>query len=339
MARPGRSPGTWLIATAMLIALVTGWLNNKAYLLLDEETIGADGYASQVAFIRELVDGGGNLFDVEPLYWIQGLRTAIAVAFEVISSIGGPGLTAAVILCALAPLFDLFQTSKRPYLLLLLPFTLIALSYRAVLVYVAIGYLFLYILKRPSSVYLALSFLLANLSSGGVLSALLIAFLIGRAYRKRSLALRVYMISLFLSLGISAWDKYLGFVNQDTGYDATVQGATGLAALLSRSTIFVSFLNGDYLRGVVYVGLLLVALYAFFSAVKSSRYKGYAVVFLTTVPTFMLEGLGVISLLVPVLMFFAGVPLALRHVRTQPHRKPATGESAPPSDDQAPLPV
>lgn len=323
----------------MLLPLAMCWLANKAYLLLDEESIGADGYASQVAFIRELVDSGGNLLEVEPLYWIHGLRTVIAVAFEAISSAGGPGLTAAVILCALAPLFGLFQPSRRPHLLLLMPFTLIALSYRAVLVYIAIGYLFLFILKRPSKLYLALSFLLANLSSGGVLSALLIAVLIGRAYRGRSLALRIYMLGLVLSLGISAWDKYLGFVNQDTGYDATVQGATGVVALLSRSTIFVSFLNGDYLRGIVYGGLLCVAVYAFFSAARSSRYKGYAVVFLTTVPTFMLEGLGVISLLVPVLMFFAGVPLALRPVRAVRHLKRAADRPATPPDNQEPLPA
>jgi hypothetical protein len=329
LTRPARRPVSraWA-AVIFMVPLLFGWSRDKAFVSLDEDAIRSDGYASQVAFIRALIEGGGNLLDVDPLYWIHGVRTLLALGFEAVHGSGGPLLTAAVMLACVWPLLALFDGAPRRALSLLLPLTAVALSYRAVLVQVAIGYLLLYILRRCSPVYLLLAFLFANLSSGAVLSAVLIALLLAVGYRRMTPSMVIFVAGLVLSLGVSVADKYAGFMAREAGYDATVEGATGIVALLSRSTIFVSVMEGDYLRALTYTGMFAGALYALLYAAKRRRYAGYAAIFVCTIPAFLLEGLGVISLVVPVLMFLAGVPLP-RTPYEEASRRPALPRARP----------
>ncbi len=322
-----RVPRAWAGAMFM-VALVYGWSRDKTFLSLDEDAISTDGYASQVAFIRALIEGGGNLLNVDPLYWIHGVRTVLALGFEAVHTNGGALATAAVMLACIWPILALFDGAPRSVLALLLPLTMMALSYRAVLVLVAIGYILLYIVRRRSAVYLLLAFVFANLSSGAVLSGLLIALLLAAGYRRMTPSMLIFVACMVFSLAISVADKYEGFLAQDEGYDATVEGATGLVALLSRSTIFVSVMEGDYLRALVYTGMFVGALYALVYAAKRRSYGGYAGIFICTVPAFLLEGLGVISLVVPVLMFLAGAPLP-RKPKEEASRRPSLSRPRP----------
>jgi len=322
-----RVPRAW--AGAMfVVALVFGWSRDKAFVSLDEDAISTDGYASQVAFIRALVEGGGNLLEVDPLYWIHGVRTLLALGFEAAHANGGALATAAVVLACIWPILALFDGAPRRALALLLPLTAMALSYRAVLVLVAIGYVLLYVVRRRSAVYLLLAFVFANLSSGAVLSGLLIALLLAAGYRRMTPSMLIFVAGMVLSLGVSVADKYAGFMAKEEGYNATVEGATGLVALLSRSTIFVSVMEGDYLRALIYAGMFVGALYALVYAARRRRYGGYAAIFICTVPAFLLEGLGVISLVVPVLMFLAGAPLP-RKPKEEAGRRPLLARPRP----------
>jgi len=301
-----------LAALIMLIPLLYCSGTGKAFLTIDEEGITNNGYASQVAYILAVYEDGGSMFDLEPLFWIHGIRTAIALGFGEIDNIGGPMLTASIMLAFTWPLLALFDTAPRRTVAFLIPLAVMALSYRAVFVFVAIGYLLLYVLRQRSAVYLVFSFIFAALSSGAVLSALMIALLLAKAYERLTFSMRIYILFMAISLGISFADKYTGFMAQEAGYDSTVQGATGITALLSRSTIFVSFDTGDYLRGIAYLVMLAGACYAVVYATLRKQYSGYAAIFVSTIPAFFLEGLGVISLVVPVFMFLAGVHMPRR---------------------------
>lgn len=300
-----------LRAGTFVLAVAAGALSGKTYLSLDDDNT-TDGYASQVAFIMNLLASGGDLSELGPLAWIHVLRTAIAVFFQGIESIGGPALVTAVMLALIWPILSLLKGSKREYLYLLLPIAMLALSYRAALVFVSVGYLMLFLTQRRSRLYLVLSFLFANLSFGAVMSVFLIAVLLGRAYRPKSWAMRLYVVALVVSLVISAIDKYVGFLGAEAGYDATVEGVTGIGAILSRGTLFVSLLTGNYLRGFVYLVLFAAAAWGLVYGSRRRALMGYVVVFATAIPAFLTEGLGVVSLLVPVVMFMAGVPLPRR---------------------------
>jgi hypothetical protein len=310
---------TWFFV-AMIISLMYCWSRDKSFVSLDADAIVSDGYASQVAYIFGLIEAGGTLLDAEPLYWIHGIRALIALAFSEVYSFGGALLTVVLILACIWPLFELFNSGPRSALALVLPLAVTVLSYRAVLVFVAIGYLLLYIVHRRSLIYLVISFLLVNLSSGAVLSAMMITLLLSREYRRVTPMLVIFSLLLMFSLGVSFADKYTGFLAQDAGYDATIQGATGIMALLSRSTVFVSIMAGDYVRAFAYIGMFFGACYALVYATLKKPFAGYAVIFVATTPAFFLEGLGVISLVVPVLMFLAGVPLPRRlNVESRPN--------------------
>lgn len=307
-----KAQGLYFLAMALTWIAVSRM--EKIYLAIDEDSVASDGYASQVAFILNLIENEGNLFQVEPLYWIHGLRTAVAIFFDYVEGVGGPALGGALVLGLALPVMLLFRDAKRPYLGALIPFAMLGLSYRAVLVLLSIGYLMIFILKNRSSVYLWVSFILANLSSGSVLSATLIAALIGLKYCRGNIKIKVYIGFLLFSLGVSALDKYIGFMAGDAGYDATVSGLTGWAALISRSTIFVSILEGDYLRAGTYIALFFTAICGFFHVLGRRRSNGYALIFFATIPAFLLEGLGVISLVVPILLFLSGIPLPSKPV-------------------------
>ncbi|SFZ78886.1 hypothetical protein [Chitinimonas taiwanensis] len=302
----------WLTLAVSCISILVCTLAGRVYLSLDEDLISGDGYANQVAFVLSIAESGSDWTELDLLIWIHALRAIVAQMFLWVESVGGGGASAAMMVGLMWPVISLFKDARRGYVGLLLPCMMLILSYRSILVFLSVGYLLAYMIKRPSTWLLVVAFILANLSSGSVMTSLVITFLLGRAYRPRSLPLTIYMLFLFVSLAISVVDKYAGFIAGESGYQATVDGATGMFAIISRSTIVVSFLSGDFLRGGVYVGMLMAAVYGFLIACCKRVNRGYAVIFLGGLPAFMLEGLGVISLLVPVLLFLAGYQLPLR---------------------------
>jgi len=302
----------WRLHTVLLAAWVFVATQGKTFLSLDAESIATDGYAAQVAFIQEVMAEDGSILHLKPLYWIHGARASVALAFTALEQLGGAWLVGFFFYLLLKPLARVLSESTRPLAGIALPIAMVALSYRSVLVVASIGYLVLYIRYTDKSWYLALSLLLANLSSGAVLASMLIAGFIGPNYRKNSYLLRAYAIVACASLVISLQDKVQGFLAGDAGYDSTIRGATGILALLSRSTIFISFSEGNIARGAIYISILAVALFAIIQAGRQIQYGAYLRIFILTLPAFFLEGLGVLALLFPVLMFSANIPFPLK---------------------------
>ena len=304
----GRTTLKLLFAIAFGVAIVYAQYTEKTFLY----TNATDGFTFQVNYIRSHFALGGRFDELEPLLWIHVIRTLVANLFEYLETLGGPWLPTLLISVLFIPIVELFDRSRRPFVAFVIPVAVMFISARSALVVVAVGYLMVYILKNKSPSYLMISFILSNLSSGAVLNNLVIAVLIANSYRRYSIPLWVYIISSFLSVIISGTDKYEGFSSGAAGYDSTVYGLTGYLAIFSRSTIFVALLSGDYVKVAAYLSLVAAAFAVLFVSLRSKLYRGYSVVFLSALPSFLLEGLGVLSLVVPLLLFAAGRPLPMR---------------------------
>jgi len=268
-----------------------------------------DGYTSQVVYIWNYFDGRNSIFDLEPLLWIHALRALIAWVFVSVEDVGGSGLVAAILIMLTLPVLSAFYRLRRGWLVIALPIVSMIISERAFLVVIAVAYMMIFIRGGGATFFLGLSFILSNLSSGSVMNNLIISSTVARNYRPKSFGLYLYIAVQSVSLVISAIDKYRGFSEQRAGYDATVYGASGVEAILSRSTIFVSLMEGNYTRLLAYLvlGAIGAGLLAF--AVRVEQYRGYVLVLASIVPSLIFEGLGFMSLLVPILLFLAGEPL------------------------------
>lgn len=278
-----------------------------------------DGFTSQVQYIWNYWSGRNSILDLEPLLWIHVLRALIASVFVSVEEIGGSALVAFAMVVLTLPILRVFAGLERGYLVFALPLVAMVVSFRTYLVILSVAYLLLFIRGSRGSVFLSLSFIFANLSSGAVLNNLLVAATVARNHRPYSVVLYVYVFLLAISFGISALDKYQGFSEQRSGYDSTVYGASGIEAILSRSTLFVSAMEGDYTRLLAYAGLGVVAFLLLFFALKTWHYRGYAAILLSVVPSLIFEGLGFMSLLVPIMLFLAGERLPWRPAAGREH--------------------
>lgn len=291
-----------------VVAVVFAHIEHREFL----GDVATDGYTSQVIYIWNYFDGRNSILDLEPILWIHALRAWVAYIFVSIEDLGGGGLVAAALMALTLPIARRFVWLRRGYLILALPLVSLIISERAFLVVIAVAYMMIFIRGGNAIYFLSMSFVMSNLSSGSVMNNLIISSTIARNYRPSSVGLYVYMALQTLSLLISAIDKYQGFSEQRSGYDATVYGVSGIEAILSRSTIFVSLLEGNYLRLAAYslLGVLAIGLFTF--ALRSKQYRGYVLVLASVVPSLIFEGLGFMSLLVPILLFLAGEHLPWR---------------------------
>lgn len=279
-----------------------------------------DGFTSQVQYIWNYWNGNNSLIDLDPLLWIHVIRALIAYVFVSIEEIGGGALVAFVIVAMTLPILNIFSRLKKGYLILSLPLLGMAVSFRTFLVVISVAYLVLFIRNVRSKWFLVVSFILSNLSSGAVMNNLIVSSTIVRNHRPTSFGLHIYITLLTISFVISALDKYQGFSEQRPGYDSTVFGASGIEAIISRSTIFVSAMEGDYSRLVAYSLGAIVALALFVFAARNEHYRGYVAILLSVIPSLIFEGLGFMSLFVPILLFLAG-----EHLPWRPEKKVVSG--------------
>lgn len=291
-----------------IAAIIYSYFSDKTF--LGDPLI--DGYTSQVHYIWNYFDGNNSILDLESLLWIHALRAFIAYIFVSLEDIGGAALVSFALLLLTVPIVKTFSKLERGYLIFLLPLVEVSVSDRTFLVIISVSYLIIFIRGGNPFFYLLISFIFSNLSSGSVMNNLFISATVARNYRRNSFSLCVYITFLIMSFVISALDKYQGFSEERSGYDPTVYGASGFTAILSRSTIFVSFIDGNYARVLLYVAIAIVALGLMIFAIRNRNYRGYVMIMLSVIPSLIFEGLGFMSLLVPILLFLAGEKLPWR---------------------------
>lgn len=320
---PATSPGSsvvpqvsqiWrtnIIAGYLILAAVcSGYAQSRQQTFLSPDTL--DGFTVQVNYIWNYFAGRNSILDLDPLLWIHVIRALIAYVFVTIEDTLGIGMSTFVMLILYVPVINQFSKTNRGFLAFAIPFSTLVFSPRTTLVIISVSYLVMFILKGKSYLYLTFSLIFSSLSSGAVLNNLIISVILARNHRPRSVGLYVYSAALMVSLFVSLADKYEGFTEQRAGYSSTVYGASGIGAIISRSTIFVSIQEGNLARSAAYIGLAVLAMLLLFVSIRVRQYRGYAAILLSAIPSVFLEGLGFVSLLVPVLLLMAGRPLPWR---------------------------
>lgn len=304
-----------LFCFSLFLCWVKVSLSGKGFLPVIREGEAIDGYTSQILYVREIFEFGGNILDQSPLIWIHLIRSSLFYCFDFLNYIGGSGLVAFGVVLFFIPIMRLFLCARFSYFSILLPVLIALISYRAVFVALSVGYVFLYFLCARRTIYLIFSFVFLNLSSASVLIGILIVCFYAFRFSVWSWRLGIFLISLLVSFMVSLQDKIVGFISASAGYQPTVQiEGSGLLGVLTRSTIFTSFYEGDYIRGGIYLALLCAALLIILSSLCVRELRGYGFLFFASLPVFFLEGLGVVALIVPIFMFFCQVPLAIGEV-------------------------
>ena len=212
-----------------------------------------------------------------------------------------------------------YYYDRLKYLILFLP--LVAayfVSFRAVLTAISIGYIVIYLFSNRWYPYFLTGLLLSLLSSA-VSSQIVLLLLTYTTFRERHLLLRFKIIFPFILFSIiliqALSEKLKGFATGGAGYAALTEAAQSnvMLTILSRSTIFSDIVNGN-IRGYAYalIGsiLLFVMLKSFLQ--RDPATKDHRLIILAISPGFLLEGLGVMSVMMVFIWSLLKVDLSKR---------------------------
>lgn len=289
-----------LYFSALVLMLIGGaWFRIK-FLPMTES--GSDGFQEQLEYIVFILQDGtlGEEIAENWLLLIHVGRLLVVTPFLALEKWLGPIAQLCLLLLTLLPLVRLTFTD-HPFLVSLLPLLLpFAVSGRSVLVTAGVAYIILFMLSergRPWMLWFGL--LAANLSSASVLIALLLLLFsqpLSTCVRRHELQRGLAIILLLVSFFASAADKFTGFQTGEAGYESTVSSGNPLLAALSRSTLIVSFEEGQYLRAVVYTVVAIYLLSKVAMLMAAPEAIGRRRMMLCCLPGIFLEGLGVLAM-------------------------------------------
>ena len=277
-------------------------------------SIDVDGFSAQISHVSTLIQDESFL-DAAADSWLLFLHLMrlVAVApFLFLESIAGSGGSIVLLLLLMLPLTHVPGQCKKG-LVTLIPMALpFLVSGRSVLVAIGVGYIIMHQIERRRVWMLAIGVLLVNLSSASVLmSFLFLAFgyvPVGRRPRGPWIWQRMVAILLLaISLAISVQVKLAGFAAGETGYEATIGDSDNIfVTILSRSTLFVSFSEGQHIRSIFYSIVALFLLVKLLLLMATPRLRTARRIILCCVPGIFLEGLGVLGMTFPLIWLFAG---------------------------------
>lgn len=299
----------WVMLVSLAV-LAAGVLTGFQFLPAVE---GGDGFAMQISYVGSLLQGGELLASLDEglLLLVHAARVAAVAPFLAAETLVGPAISLLMLLALLWPLTRV-PGSRAHTALGLVPLLLpLAVSGRSVLVAVGVGYVVMHLLERRYGWMLWLGALLVNLSSASVLMALVV-LLVGEHSRvrlPRGLAWQriVVVVLLVASLGISLADKLAGFTAGSVGYEPhAFDSDNALLAVFSRSTLFVSLVEGQYLRALAYGAIALLLGIKLISALANPRQRVARRIVLCCAPGILLEGLGVIAMVFPLVWLLRG---------------------------------
>ncbi len=312
MNQPHRSQALgWTIALAVILAAV---VNDYQFLPLTEF---GDGFALQLAAAGTLVSEGvsSGLLDDSWLPVLHIVRLAAVAPFLAIEELTGPAGPVALLLLLLWPLTRVPGSAERS-LLTLVPLVLpVLVSGRGALVAVGVGYVVMHLLERRRPWMLWVGAFLANLSSASVLMALVVLAVGQSSSRRASMPLggaiqRAQVFALLLaSFVLSAMDKLTGFGAGATGYEShAFDSGNVLLQVLSRSTLAVSIVEGQYLRALAYGTIAALLLIKLVSAFSDPRQRTARRIVLCCAPGILMEGLGALAMIFPLIWLLRGFP-------------------------------
>ena len=169
----------------------------------------------------------------------------------------------------------------------------------------AIAYLFVHLYSRKSWGLVFVSALFANLSSAVVLPWLAI-MLLHINYKKVNRFLAIPLLSImFVSIIFSLIEKIRFFIVGSIGHSGPEIIFQALMKMFSRNTIWISYLNGNYARCLVYLVLMGMIIFIIIDSWrKVDLPKRLPMFFLPFLLMFFVEGLGPISSLLACFLYF-----------------------------------
>ena len=299
-----------LSAVLLCVILIGTLYLNFSFLPTSEPMV--DGFQQQLSQASEVLAGNVTLdiYDGSWLVFVHMVRLAAVTPFLLLESWFEP-FAFIFLLCCLAPVV-LPSYNQRPSIIRLVPFFLpLLVSGRGVLIAVGVASIILSVYNYKYRYWMLWTgFLWVNLSSASALmSLLLLLFLNPKSQQKAVYRVqkRLVIFLLFISFMASAINKFYGFQSGESGFEAYAFSADNIfLSVLSRSTLFVAFSEGQYLRGFAY---LLAAFYAIFNliyAIIFSRKSGVRAILFCCIPGVFMEGLGVIAFIFPLFWIFVG---------------------------------
>ena len=256
-----------------------------------------DGFFSQIIYVSTSLTGEVPL---SPLFVVHFFRFLIVLPFFISFTLDLPAVFDALIfLIYLCPF--LASRNKRvfgylPILFLFLPFLF---SYRTVLGMFGMAYLYMCVFaKKPEYRLFVCSALLANLSSGIVLSwGICVVSSLGH-FRRNYKFFDLLFFVVFLGL--------LGSVIHKYEFMFSSKGALANGSALERSTLMVSYLNEQYIKFIFYIGItaLIVMILTIGVWAKSFSFRRW-MFFVGAVPVVFFEGIGLVSYLICIIILFS----------------------------------
>ncbi|MBX3625492.1 MAG: hypothetical protein KF892_10800 [Rhizobacter sp.] len=296
---------------AVLVVLVAGLFVYEGF--LPPVDASEDGFQAQLLYVGSLLSDGELFSGAEDssLVWVHLARLFAVSPFVSIELALGSAGSLVLLLLLLLPLVR-YPVEDKWSPMQLVPLMLpLLVSGRSVLVSVGVAYVLIYLLRRDSgawNLWLGLGF--ANLSSASVMTSLLLLVFVN-SEKTSKLGARLHWAAALFVLGLSFLasliDKYQGFQVGSAGYEAHAFTSESLVlSIVSRSTLLVSFVEGQYMRFIVY---LVIAAYLGFKLVSLLRdkeaQKGRHVL-LCCFPGVLMEGLGVLALFFPLVWLMSG---------------------------------
>lgn len=287
--------------------------------LFDIHSFTPDGAYFQYLHVKNTVDSGYLWEEASdsPIFLTHILRYAIYYPFIILSE-SALQLDYIFLVILGFPVINYYY-EKVTYLPLFLP--LVAayfISFRAVLTAISIGYVVIYLFSNRSYPYLLAGLFLSLLSSA-VSTQIVLLMGMYTIFRERHFLLQLRVMLPFILfcviLALALSEKIEGFIAGGSGYAAATAAAQSniLLTILSRSTIYFDIVNGN-IRGYAYalIGsiLLLVTLKSFL--LRDPAAKDHRLIILAISPGFLLEGLGVMSVMMVFVWSLLKVDLSKR---------------------------
>ncbi|WP_445765660.1 hypothetical protein [Rheinheimera sp.] len=253
-----------------------------------------DGFFSQIIYVSTSLTGEVPL---SPLFVVHFFRFLIVLPFFVSFTLNLPAIFDAVIfLIYLSPFLASRNRGIFGYLPVLFLFFPLLFSYRTVLGMFGMAYLYICVFaKKPEYRLFVCSALLANLSSGIVLSWGVGVVASLSHFRKNYRFFDVLFIIVCLG--------FIGSVIHKYEFMFSSKGAHDNGNALERSTLMVSYLNEQYVKFLFYIGItsLVLMILTVGAWAKSFSFRRW-MFFLGAVPVVFFEGIGLVSYLICIIL-------------------------------------
>lgn len=304
----------WAIILLIALAFINATRIRSGYFDLNEINLQDEAFI-QIKQTFEFIQSGGAVTRAleNPIFVTHLVRVAIFIPFSYLGSLGhGQGLEyVLLILISLPVVMRYYKRSNDIIYLapLVLPFLI---SYRSFLAALAIGYVVIAITSKGNILFLLFGVTLSLLSTAVMVQSSLLILI----YRKKiSCLLRnnpVAIVPLIAFLGITllvTLVKIQGFVGGLDGYTSEY-GSDGIQSAITRSTLVIGLAKGS-LRGYLSlaIALLLIISLVRLGNSRNKELKTYFRILSCLAPGLLFEGLGIVSILFPILWMVRGVHL------------------------------